>query len=169
PLSLVMNANLGVVLYYAGHLDEAIRQGLRTVELDPNFYIAHFNLGLAYRKAGLFDKAIAELERPRALSGNNAMPLAALAAPNGFSGRKTDGEKVLIELRELSKRDYVSPYLLAGVYVGLGERKQAIEWLEKAYEQRDSLLPWIKVAPTFDSLRWDPRFQDLLRRIGLPP
>ncbi|HJY85960.1 MAG TPA: protein kinase [Candidatus Acidoferrales bacterium] len=169
PLSLVMNANLGVVLYYAGHLDEAIRQGLRTVELDPNFYIAHFNLGLAYRKAGLFDKAIAELERARALSGNNPMPLAALGATYGFSGRKTDAEKVLIELRELSKRDYVSPYLLAGVYVGLGERKQAIEWLEKAYEQRDSLLPWIKVAPTFDSLRWDPRFQDLLRRIGLPP
>jgi eukaryotic-like serine/threonine-protein kinase len=169
PLSLVINANLGVVLYYAGHSDEAIRQGLRTVDLDPNFYIAHFNLGLAYKKAGIFDKAIAELERARALSGNNPMPLAALGAVYGFSGRKAHAEKVLMELRELSKRGYVSPYLLAGVYTGLGEKEQAIEWLEKAYEERDSLLPWIKVSPTFDSLRSDPRFQDLLRCIGLPP
>ncbi len=168
PLSLIINANLGEVLYYAGRSDEAIRQQLRTVDLDPDFYIAHFNLGQAYRKAGMFDKAIAEFERARALSGNNPFPLASLGAAYGFSGRKADAERVLKELREISKRGYVSPFLLAAVYVGLGEKEQAIKWLEKAYEERDSLLPWIKVSPTFDSLRSEPRFQDLVRRIGLP-
>jgi eukaryotic-like serine/threonine-protein kinase len=169
PLSLIINANLGAVLHYAGRSDEAIRLELRTVDLEPNFYIAHQFLGQAYTKAGMFDKAIAELERARALSGNNPMPLAQLGAVYGFSGRKAHAEKVLKELRELSKRGYVSPFLLAAVYVGLGEREQAINWLEKAYEERDSLLPWIKVSPIFDSLRSDPRFQDLLRRMGLPP
>ncbi len=86
-----------------------------------------------------------------------------------LAGERDKAQQALDELREMSKRRYISPYLFAVVYVGLGDKEQAFAWLEKAYQDRSFWLIWLKVEPRFDSLRDDPRFQDLLRRIGLQP
>ena len=99
----------------------------------------------------------------------NRVFVAALGHAYSLSGERDKANKILDELREMSKQRYVSPYLIAIVYVGLGDKDQAFAWLDKAFQDRSSLLLWLKVEPQFDSLRDDPRFQDLLRRVGLTP
>jgi len=86
-----------------------------------------------------------------------------------LAGDRDKANKALNELREISKRHYVSPYWFAGVYAGLGDKEQAFAWLDKAYQDRTLFLIWLKVEPQFENLRDDPRYNDLLRRIGLQP
>jgi tetratricopeptide (TPR) repeat protein len=97
------------------------------------------------------------------------MFIAALGHAYAQSGEPDKANQALAELREMSKQHYISPYLTAVVYLGLGDKDQAFAWLDKAYQDRSSLLIWLKVEPLFDPLRADPRFQDLLRRVGLMP
>ena len=113
-------------------------------------------------------EALAEFQIARRLD-DNPWTLADLGHLYAVQGRKADAEKVLAELKERARRRYVSPYFIARVYTGLKEREQAFAWLEKAYEARDESLTWLKVDPVMESLRLDPRFADLLRRLGLPP
>jgi tetratricopeptide (TPR) repeat protein len=104
-----------------------------------------------------------------AQSERNPKLLSALGHAYAVSGERDKANQILTELREASRQRYVNPYLLAVIYLGLGDKDQAFVWLDKAFQDRSSFLIWLKVEPQFDSLRDDPRFQDLLRRVGLMP
>lgn len=145
--------------------DEAIEQYRRTLELDPNFQFARLRLGDAYLAKGMFDEAIAEYERAIALSDRNSS--VALGGAYGLSGRKNEARQILRELLRMKEQRYVNPFSIAVVYVGLGERKNAFEWLEKAYRERSYFMVFLKVSNDFEPYRDDPRYLDLMRRIGL--
>jgi tetratricopeptide (TPR) repeat protein len=169
PLSLVVIAQRGFILSVARRYEEAI-QVLRTaVELDPGFVRAHFFLSLIYRQIGMYQEAVAEAEEVVRLSGRGTEVLTILGSAYALAGRKSEALMVLEEMKNASQRGYVSPFDIAFIHMSLGETDQAFEWLEKAYQDRSSRMLLLRVEPAFDSLRSDPRFQDLLRRIGLPP
>jgi tetratricopeptide (TPR) repeat protein len=167
PFSLSISAVRGFILENARRYDEAIEQLRRVIALDPNHYPAHWYLGHTYAANGQFNEAIAASERAAALSGRAPGALGFLGLAYGLAGRETEANKVLKELLELERRRYVSPPALANVYIGLGNKDQAFFWLEKAYQERSNYMVWLKVYPLLDPLRSDPRFHDLLRRIGL--
>lgn len=167
PLSLVVNTNVGYVLSSARRYDEAIEQYRKTLDLDSTFALAHHRLGLSYEQKGMYGEAIAEFRQGVAYSNQHPTALAALAHAYAVSGDKSEAQKVLGELTRLSEHRYVPPYDVAVVYTGLGEKEQAFRWLETAVEQHD-FITRLKIEPRFDPLRSDPRFTDLMRRVGLP-
>ena len=167
PLNLGMTVHLGFHYYCARQYDQAIEQCSKTIELDPGFHEAHQFLGWAYEQKKMYEEAIAEIQKAISLSGGRPYWVAALGHVYAVSGQKEEAQKILDELKELSKRRYVSPFDIALTYTGLGEMDQAFIWLQEAYEQRSGWFPYIKVYPIFDALRSDPRFADLLRRVGL--
>ncbi len=169
PLDLTLNAHLGWHYLYAGQNDQALDQLLKTVEMNQNFPLARWYLGLTYEQKGMFTEAIAELNKLVVLSKRNPTYLASLGHAYAMAGQRAEGAKILDELNELSKQRYVLPYCFAVIYAGLGEKDQAFAYLQKAYEERDSWMGHLKVEPRMNSLRSDPRFTDLLRRVGLTP
>jgi len=167
PLSLIINRNMGDVFYLARQYDQAIEQYRKTLELDPNFASARGGLGNAYVQKSMYKEAIAEFEKSLALTdGKSGLP--GLGRAHAAAGRRADAQKVLGQLSELSKRRFVAPTGIAEIYAALGDKDRAFEWLEKAYADR-SIKTYLKVDPAFDSLRSDPRFADLLRRMNLQP
>jgi len=168
PLSLIINVAVGWACYHAREYDEAVEQLLRTVDLDPNYPVTYWILGLLHRKMGRYDLAIAEGEMSVKLSGGSPLMRAALAHTYGVAGRTTEASQMLDDLTKLAKQKYVAPYFLAGIHIGLGENDRAIEYLEKAHEEHSNWLIYLHMDPSMDSLREDTRFQDLLGRVGLP-
>ena len=168
PLALSINVALGARYHLARKYDDAVRQLLATIEMYPTFPRAHFLLGLTYLQKKMDPEAVAELQKSVEMSGRDSMSLAALAYAFGTSGQKAEALKVLDELKQRSRREYVSPYYMAFANVGLGERDQALAWLETACQDRDYRLRLLKAEPVWDSLRADPRFQDIQHRVGLP-
>jgi tetratricopeptide (TPR) repeat protein len=146
----------------------AIEQLRKALEIDPNFAHAHWFLGIAYVRKGAFAEAIAEFQRAKTLSPNITQYKGGLGHAYGRAGKSAEARKVLNEVIEESKRRYVSWFDIAAIYAGLDEKDQAFACLEKAYEQHDARLVYLKLVPLLDPLRSDPRFQGLLRRIGLP-
>ncbi len=169
PLSLETNYWLGQTLHFARQYDQAIEQLRKTNDLDPNNWISHSFLGRSYGQQREFSQAIAAFQKARQLEDAIPESLAGLGHAYAMAGKRAEAQKVLDELKARSKRSYVPPYNIAVVYTGLGEKDQALAWLEKAYQDRSFYLTWLKVDPELDSLRSDPRFQDLMRRVGLPP
>ena len=166
PLSLIINATVGQFLYYSHQYDRAIEHLQKTLELDTNFGHAHRLLGEALGKKGMFEESIAEMEKAVTLSGGSRVYyLAQLAKAYAVSGRTAEALKILDELTKLSQRKYVSPTNFAIVYIGLGKKDPAFDWLEQAYQERSSFLTELKMEPMFDSLRSDLRFQNLLERM----
>ena len=168
PTSLVMNTFWGATLYFAGRYDEAIDQCLKTIEMDPNFAVAHWHLGLAYEQKDRFDDAITEFQKAITLSGNSPLMIATLGRAYAKAGKRNEANRVLDELQKLSAIRYVSSLELAAIYAALGESEQAFQRLETAYKERSFHLINLGVRPEFGPLRTDPRFKDLVRRIGLP-
>ena len=168
PTSLVMNTFLGATLYFAGRYDDAIEQCRKTIVMDSNFAVAHWHLGLALEQKGMFDDAIEELQKAITISGSSPLMIAALGHAYGIAGKRNEANRILDQLQKLSAIRYVSSCELAAIYVALGEREQAFQWLERSYKERSFHLVNVKVRPEFASLHPDPRFQDLVRRIGLP-
>jgi TolB-like protein/Tfp pilus assembly protein PilF len=168
PLSAIINADLGKLLFLARQPDHTIEQMQKTLELDPDLPLAHVFLALAWNKKGLHEQAIAELERIAKAPGSRAIFKATLGFVYGQSGREAEALSILEPLiGSSSPSHYVSPFHIALVYLGLGKNDRAMEWLEKAKTERDPFLIYIKVDPNFDSLRNEPRFQKLLMSIGL--
>ena len=167
PLSMFRSADLGLGLYMFSQFDRAIEQLQKTLELDPDMDYAHWIVGLAYVKKARFQEAIAHLEKA-ALSGDSPMYLAGLGYGNAVAGRRDEANRILSRLNEMSQLQYVSPYFIAVVYAGLGENDKALEELERARQVRASWLCYLRVQPEFDSLRSEPRFQDLLRQMNFP-
>ncbi len=168
PLSLIINVAVGWALYFARRYDEATEQLRRAVELDPNYPVTYWILGLVLRKTGCYELAITEGEKGGKLSGGSPMMRAALAHTLGTAGRPVEAGQILDDLTRLAKQKYVAPYFFAGIHVGLGENDRALEYLEKAYEEHSNWLIYLHIDPSMDGLRDDRRFQDLLRRVGLP-
>jgi tetratricopeptide (TPR) repeat protein len=168
PLSPIKNVAVGWALYMDRRNDDAIEELRRTVDLDPNFNITYYILGLVLRKMGRFELAIAEGEKGVKLSGGSPLLCAALAQTFGTAGRRDQAIQILNDLTELAKRRYVPSYFFAGIHIGLGEIDRAIEYLEKSYEEHSHWLIYLHIDPGMDDLRSNPRFQDLLRRVGLP-
>jgi len=168
PLSLIINVAVGWALYFARRYDEAIEQLRRTVDLDTNYPVTYWILGLLLRKTGCYELAITEGEKGVRLSGGSPLMRAALAHTLGTAGRTKEALEMLDDLTKLAKQKYVAPYFLAGIHIGLGENDRAIEYLEKCYEEHSHWLIYLHIDPSMDSLRENQGFQDLLRRVGLP-
>jgi eukaryotic-like serine/threonine-protein kinase len=168
PLSLIISVAIGWAFYMARRYDDAIEQLRRTIELDPNYPVTYWILGLLLRKMGSYELAIVEGEKGVKLSGGSSLMRAALAQTLATAGRKKKAIQILDDLMKLTKQKYVSPYFFAGIQIGLGENDRAIEYLEKSYEDQSHWLIYLHIDPSMDSLRSNPRFQDLLKRVGLP-
>jgi TolB-like protein/Flp pilus assembly protein TadD len=165
PLSLVINSDLGVDYFFARRYDEAIAQLHKPLEMDPGYYFAHVMLGQALEMKGAPDAAIAEYQKARALNDDPSV-LGLLARVYGLSGNKTESEKILNQLKELSTQRYVAAYSFALVYLGLGDKEEALRWLEKSYQDRaGSDIGYIRVDPLLDPLRSEPRFETLAEKI----
>lgn len=168
PLSLIINTSLGRAYYYARNHDLAIEQLRRTLEMEPKFAEARFQLGLVYEAKRMYAEAEAEMQKSAELFGDPVMQ-AWVGRVYAVQGKRAEAERVLAGLLEMSRRQYVPPYLLAIIYTGLGEKDRAFEWLEKTYEERSYYVVWLKADPLYDPLRSDPRFASLLERIGFKP
>jgi eukaryotic-like serine/threonine-protein kinase len=168
PLSLIISVAIGWTYYMARRYDEAILQIRRTFELDPNYPVANWVLGLVLRKMGRFEEAIAEGEKGVRSSGGSPLIRASLAQSLGAAGKKVQAREILEDLSGIAKEKYVAPYFFAGIYTGLEEEGRAMEYLEKSYEEHSHWLIYLHMDPGMDGLRSSARFQELLRRVGLP-
>jgi len=140
----------------------------KALEMDPNYARAHISSGRSYERKRMFKEAIAEFQKAMALSERSPEVLADLGYLYAAAGQRDEALRVLNELRALAQHRYVLPYYPAVIYAGLGEKDLAFLWLEKAYTERAGQLAQLKMTPRFDRLRADPRFADLVRRVGLP-
>jgi tetratricopeptide (TPR) repeat protein len=166
PLSLIISADLADILCVAHLYDESVRQSRKTLELDPYFAVAHYVLGQALAQKHMHDEAIAELRRAIELSRGNTVFESQLAYAYAISGRTEEAMKIVKDLERRPDRPSSTDAHIALIHVGLGDHDQAMSWLSRAYRARFN--PSILMRPAFDPLRSDSRFQDLLRRIGLP-
>ena len=167
PLSLITNTHQGFIFYFAKQYDAAIERCKKAIELDPNFFAAHRYVGLAYAQKGMYDDAIAEFQKAVSLSGGSGLMKAELANVYGVAGKRAEAEQILEELKQSARQRSGSGYLFALIYAGLGDTDKAFESLEQAYEERAEFLVYLNVDPRMQGLRSDPRFADLIRRMGL--
>ena len=169
PLSSMANLFVGSVLVFTRQWDPAIEQLRSAIELDPTFWFDHCFLGRAYEQKGRLPEAIAEFQRALDLEKDNAETWSSLGHAYALSGNRTEAQKMLDHLKELSAHTWVAPYNIAVIYAGLGEKDQAFAWLDRAYKDRSYYLAvYLTTDARMDSLRSDPRFGELQRRVGLP-
>jgi len=168
PLSLLINDAMGFCHWNARRFDLAEEQCHRTIARDPDFFMARYGLAMTYAHTGRHEEGIEEARVAARLSHDSPLALATLGHACAVAGREREAGELLERLTRMTQLGYVPPYYLATVCVGLGRADDAIAFLEKAVECRDGWVTWLGVEPRFDPLRQDPRFQNVLRRIGLP-
>ena len=160
---------LGLSYYFARQYEPALEQCRRAIGIDPTSYWSHMLLGWAYEQEGKFPSALDAFTKANRLNDSSQV-IASLGHAYAVAGQRAEAEKVIADLQKKSEHSYVSPYDVATIYAGLGDREQTLVWLGKAYEDRSGWLAlWLNVDPKFDALRSDPRFQTLLRGIGFAP
>lgn len=170
PLSMPILASSAFVFYLARQYDRSLDLSRRMLEMDSaGFYQAYFVLGTAYEPKGMWDQAIRAFESAVAISNRNPHMLAGLGHALAASGQTTGAREVLDELRARADRQYIAPFNVAMVFAGLGMKEEALDWLERAYEDRSIWMIFVDAFPLFDRLRPEPRFQALTRRMGFPP
>jgi serine/threonine protein kinase/tetratricopeptide (TPR) repeat protein len=167
PLSVLITVDNNVPYVLSKQYDRGLEFAKKGEEMDPNFFLAHFVQGWIYDKKGDYEQSIARLQKARQLE-DQPWIFCWLGHAYAASGDRQNAQRIISELAELSKRRYVSPYFTATVYAGLQDKEKTIEYLEKAYQDKSVWLVWLRVEDIFDFLRADPKFQDLLRRVGLP-
>jgi serine/threonine protein kinase/TolB-like protein/Tfp pilus assembly protein PilF len=167
PLSLEINSDLGLSFFFAGQYERALEQFQKALEEEPQSIWTRFFLGWSFGQMGQLEKAVAEYKKARQLD-ESPLIIAALGHAYALLGRYDEAQGALDEMKELSHRRHISPYLFTIIYVALGDYDRAFAELEKDYENRSEALAWLKVDPRLDPLRSDSRFTDLQRRIGLP-
>jgi TolB-like protein/Tfp pilus assembly protein PilF/tRNA A-37 threonylcarbamoyl transferase component Bud32 len=166
PLTPAVAASPGPVLYAARRFEESVQWNEKALQAEPHFFPLHHFLGQALVQLGEHVRAISAFERALALSAGSLEVVASLAHARAVSGDLPGAERLLSELEESAARRYVSPYLLAEVYLGLGKRDTAISWLERGCTLRAAEMPWIGVRPIFDELRGERRFDHVLDAVG---
>jgi serine/threonine-protein kinase len=168
PLNAYRTADVGYPLYYAGRYDEAIEYFRKALELDSNLAWGYLWIGQANLEMKRYDQAIEQIQRSISLSEGNTRAMATLGYSYGVAGNRRGALKVLGELKDRSRRSYVSPYFFAVLYAGLGDKESAFHALEESFAERHPYVVLMNVEPVFRGLRSDPRFQDLLRRMNFP-
>ena len=168
PLSPIISTSLGVTLMSAGEYENGFELLKRTFELAPTFPEPHLWVSKAYGSRGLYPEAMGEAQQAASYSGRAPRYVAGVGDALAVAGKRAEAHNIIDELVRSSKSGNVSPFYIAEVYSTLGERDQAFESLEKAYQSRDDELTWIMIDPSLDNIRSDPRYADLLRRMGLP-
>jgi serine/threonine protein kinase/tetratricopeptide (TPR) repeat protein len=169
PLTLDITLVLGFDLYYAHRYGEAATELRKCLDLEPNFWPAYYWVAQVYQQQGRFPEAIAALQKARKIEDRIAAPLAELAHAYAASGRRAEARQSLEELLDRSRTGHVSKYLIATVYAALGDKNEALTRLEQAYSERSWYLGFLKSDPELDTLRSEPRFKDLVRRMNFPP
>jgi len=167
PLSLAINTTLMGRYRDLGQYSQAIDASRRTLEMDQNFVPAHISLGSVYEGQGMWPEAIREYQKAVELSHNSPPALASLGHAYGVSGNLNEARKVLASLQQISQRRYVSAFDMAVVFAGIGDSENTFQWLEKAYAGRESQMAFLAVTRRLDSVHSDPRFAELLHRMGL--
>ncbi|HEY2472700.1 MAG TPA: protein kinase [Terracidiphilus sp.] len=167
PLSTGLNGNLGSVFVFTHQWEKAIEQLRSSVDLDPNYWFDHYFLGRSYEQKGRFPEAIVALKKAISLEGTTEV-WSSLGHAYAVSGDREDAQKIIDHLHELSVHQYVAPYNVAVIDAGLGNKDDAFLWLNRAYEERSYLLTYLTVDERLDNLHSDPRFDELVRRVGLP-
>jgi serine/threonine-protein kinase len=167
PLSLVAHANIGIIAYFGRDYDEAARRLNATLEIDPQFSTAHWGLGLVHEQQGHYPEAIAQFEKAMSIAGRGTNGLASLGHVLGLAGRRPEAELILQELLERARSRPIWAYQVALVLVGLKRNDEALDWLERTYRERSTLLSYIDRDPRLDPLRTSPRFTLLLERMHL--
>jgi tetratricopeptide (TPR) repeat protein len=166
PLSSFRYIPFALMLNFRGDYARAMEQSRRALELDPNTWLAHSNLSRSYGSMGDHIQALKEAQKAAALQpGSEAT--ARLGLEYAMSGNREQAREVTEQLGQMSAHIYVSPAHTATIYAVLGDKRTALDLLEKAYEIRDVFLAWIKVDHNYDSLRSEPRFIELLKKVGL--
>ena len=165
PLSLIINTQAGLCYVYARDYDKAVEQFRKTIDLDPNWYLGHWFLGMTYELKGNLKEAYAEYQRAEDLVDDPYL-LGHLAHVEAAMGRREDAEKTIQQMKEISKHRYVPAYAFALAYVGLGQKEEALGWLERSDEDRAWDILHVKVEPFFDPLRDEPRYKKLIERMG---
>ncbi len=165
PLSLIIATDYGAILYFSRQYDRAIEQFRAVLDMEPNFPRAHL-LAFAYAQKGLFEDALADIEKWRRID-KGPWTWAIAAYVYGRSGNREEARRTLAKLKQLNQRRQMDPAAIVLVYVGMNSKEEAFKWFEKAYSENSNALITLKVDPIYDPLRSDPRFQDLLRRVGL--
>ena len=168
PLNVRTGALEGVMLINAGRPDEALARLQKTLELEPNYWFAGQYVASAYIEKGMFAEAAAKARKARELSGASTRPTGFLGYALAKAGRRAEARAELKGLLRLSEERHVSPYNVAMICNGLGESDEALAWLERGYREREPRMVFLKAEPKWNNLRDDPRFQDLVRRVGLP-
>ena len=166
PLSLIIQANAGFDYYYARQYERAIENLQKAAEREPNFWVFHLMLGQTYLAMGRMPEATSEFETANSLSPENVRVSSMLGLAYAKTGRQAEARKRVDEMLSLSRKRYVSPALIAIVQIGLGENDKAFDWLNKACVDRSDWMIFLNTDPLFDPLRADPRFRDLLTRVG---
>jgi TolB-like protein/DNA-binding winged helix-turn-helix (wHTH) protein/lipoprotein NlpI len=166
PLSLIIAADRGVLLYYARDYDRAIEQLRRVLEMDPGFPRGHM-IQSAYMEKGMYQEALADIESQKRVLGGGAWYWSAKAHVYGLWGHEAQAQHALQMLEKLNRQQMVDPGPLVWAHLGMGHREEALRWLEKAYEQHSNAMTTLKVEPVYDAVRNEPRFQELMRRVGL--
>jgi TolB-like protein/Tfp pilus assembly protein PilF len=166
-LGLIINAHLGWHYLYSNEPDLAIEQFERTLELDPSYGLAHWYLGQAFNRKEMYGEALTELKKAKGLLKQNVGVEADIACTNALAGKESAARKILHELNQLSERKYVSSYHFALIYSALGARDQAFGCLARAWEERSDMMVHLGIDARLESLRHDPRFFDLLKRMAL--
>ena len=166
PLSPIIREGKGLLLMLCKRYDEAIEEYRQTLDLDCFFYKAFTGMGRAYTQKGMYEEAITMLQKGRSLSGDIPNILGALGQTYALANRPADARRLLQELAELAKRRHVSSTCFALIHLGLGEKEQALEWLETGVRGREMSLAGLKVHPVYDDLRGEARFQAMLRKLG---
>ncbi|PYI88997.1 MAG: hypothetical protein DME26_02330 [Verrucomicrobia bacterium] len=167
PLAPGLHSDLGWTYASAGRAETGIPHLLKALELESRFLQGHVNLGVCYLAVGKIDEAVAEFEIAVQLAPDSPYPLRNLGHAFGSAGRRAEALKILAALDQLATRRYVPPNSQAFVYVGLGQKDIALDWLEKAYDERDGSMTYLKVQLPLKSLHTEPRFQALLKKMGL--
>jgi TolB-like protein/Flp pilus assembly protein TadD len=167
PVSLAVQTNVAIINYRAGRNDQAVEEGCRVLDIDRTYAHAHYVLGRAYVQKGMNREAIQSSRRAVALEGSNLRYVASLAYIYGISGKRNNASELLDKIRRIMRKRYVSAYLVAICYVGLGKKDEALSWLARAYEERSAENPFVNVDPRLAVLRVDPRFWQILRKLGL--
>jgi TolB-like protein/Tfp pilus assembly protein PilF len=168
PLDLIMNTHLAWHYLMARQYENAFQQAHNTLQMEPNIHWGHFFSGLAQEQMGQPRDAIADFKKSVELSGGSTVMLSALGHAYAAAGESDRAIDILQKLKQLSETRYISSYEIALIYCALGEADKAFDSLEAAYAERSGWFPYLKVEPRIDPLRADRRFQDLLRRVGLP-
>ncbi len=168
PLSVPINADVGFQLCYARRYDEAVDSLKKTLQMNPKFPIAHLWLGRTYQQKAMYDEAMAEYRATDAGLPDWPVTLASIGYVQGLTGKRRDAEAMLRRMEQLSRTKYVTPYAVALIYASMGDKDNAIAWLEKAYDDRANWMVWMGRDPRWDPLRNDPRFRNLMHRVGLP-